>query len=192
MEKIKNIRAVGRGQKMTFHTNHKRLRQRFRGTRSFAIHNIKAKNKLCAPLSPNTMSALDQLELIKLGDLCQKRHLVSVYEDATIGDALETMKKHGVTSVAVINQAKKQVIAVADIRMLMFYLAWYSFLLFLVILAVFIYIISGANTSMILPVPSLSLMTSSTIKTPRLPRHSTHNRKALACGLISTLSPSSA
>lgn len=70
------------------------------------------------------MSALDQLELIKLGDLCKNRHLVELDDHATVGDAFETMKKNGVTSVAIINRAKNQVEGIADIRMLMFYLAW--------------------------------------------------------------------
>lgn len=70
------------------------------------------------------MSALDQLELIKLGDLCQNRHLVALDDHATVGDAFEAMKKNGVTSVAIINKAKNQVEGIADIRMLMFFLAW--------------------------------------------------------------------
>lgn len=71
------------------------------------------------------MSALDQLELIKCGDLAQKRIVFQVDVACTVGEALEAMKKHSVSSLVIVNKEKKyELVGILDIRMMMFFLAW--------------------------------------------------------------------
>jgi len=68
------------------------------------------------------MSALDQLQLVKLGDICHTNPLISVDPSATGGEALEKMKENNITSLPVLNG--DTVIGILDIRNVMFFLAW--------------------------------------------------------------------
>jgi len=71
------------------------------------------------------MTTLDQLELIKCGNLAQKRIVLQIDVSTTVGDALNNMKRHGVTSLLIVNKEKDhELVGMLDIRMLVFFLAW--------------------------------------------------------------------
>jgi CBS domain-containing protein len=70
------------------------------------------------------MTALDQLHLIKLSDLCGKKsELHSIDANATVADALQKMKQHNVTCLPVMTSTR-QPVGMLDVRSLVFYLAW--------------------------------------------------------------------
>jgi len=68
------------------------------------------------------MSALDQLQLVKLADICHTNPLVTIDSTATIADALKIMKENHITCLPVLHD--NNLLGIVDIRAVMFFVAW--------------------------------------------------------------------
>lgn len=67
------------------------------------------------------MTALDQLSLVKLGDICHTNALITIEPTATVADALKKMKEHHITCLPVLKD--NELLGILDIRNVMFFLA---------------------------------------------------------------------
>lgn len=70
------------------------------------------------------MTALDQLQLVKLGDICHTNPLITIEASATVADALKKMKENHITSLPVLQGEK--LLGIVDIRNLAFFVACMS------------------------------------------------------------------
>jgi CBS domain-containing protein len=70
----------------------------------------------------NTFSAVDQVDLIKCGDICHSKDLTSINGQATLQEAWELMNKKNVTCLPVMKG--NQIVGLIDIRMLSFFVVF--------------------------------------------------------------------
>lgn len=68
------------------------------------------------------MTALDQLQRIKLADISQPQQLVTIDATATVSEALKKMKDNRVTCLPVVDK-HGSVTGILDIRDIVFFLA---------------------------------------------------------------------
>jgi len=68
------------------------------------------------------MTALDQLQRVKLGDICHKNALITIDSSATVSDAISLMKSHHISNLTVLKDGAVQ--DFLDLRDVVNFLAW--------------------------------------------------------------------
>lgn len=66
------------------------------------------------------MTALDQIQLVKLGDICHTNPLITITPSTSVSEATELMKKHNITCLPVLQG--DNVIGILDIRNILLFL----------------------------------------------------------------------